>query len=114
MSNEVVSVTFDDGIAVIVIDNPPVNTITAAVRAGLSDALERIRQKPDTKAVVIRCAGSTFLSGADINEFDGPPREEEYRRLFNAYEQLDVPVVAALHGTVLGGGLEFSLACHYR
>ncbi len=113
MSNEVVSTTFDDGIAVVVIDNPPVNTITAAVREGLAKALERIRSS-DVKAVVVRCAGSTFLSGADINEFEGPPREEEYRRLFNSYEQLDVPVVAAMHGTVLGGGLEFALACHYR
>ncbi|HEX6994262.1 MAG TPA: 3-hydroxyacyl-CoA dehydrogenase NAD-binding domain-containing protein [Gammaproteobacteria bacterium] len=113
MSNEVVSVTVDDGIAVVVIDNPPVNTITAAVREGLTKALDRIRSN-DVKAVVIRCAGSTFLSGADINEFEGPPREEEYRRLFNNYEQLSVPVVAAMHGTVLGGGLEFALACHYR
>lgn len=114
MSNEVVSISVDNGIAVVVIDNPPVNTINAAVREGLDKALGRIRSSGDIEAVVVRCAGSTFLSGADIGEFDGPPREEEYRRLFNAYEQLDVPVVAALHGTVLGGGLEFALACHYR
>ena len=61
------------------------------------------------------CAqGSTFFSGADIGEFSGPPQEEEYRALFNAYEDLSIPVVAAMHGTVLGGGLEIALACHYR
>ena len=63
---------------------------------------------------MLACEGSTFFSGADIGEFSGPPREAEYRRLFNALENLDIPVVAAMHGTVLGGGLEIALACHYR
>jgi 3-hydroxyacyl-CoA dehydrogenase len=60
------------------------------------------------------CAGNTFFSGADIAEFAGPPQEEAYRALFRRLEDLPVPVVAAMHGTVLGGGLEISLACHYR
>src|SRR5690606_21217241 len=114
MSSDTVSVTFDDGIAIVVIDNPPVNTINASVRTGLDAAAEQIEARSDVRAVVVRCAGSTFLSGADIGEFDGPPREEHYRRLFNRYEALAVPVVAAMHGTVLGGGLEFALACHFR
>jgi len=114
MSSDTVSVTFDDGIAVVVIDNPPVNTINASVRTGLDAAADQIEARSDVRAVVVRCAGSTFLSGADIGEFDGPPREEDYRRLFNRYEALAVPVVAAMHGTVLGGGLEFALACHFR
>ena len=64
--------------------------------------------------MLLLCEGRTFFSGADIAEFSGPPREEEYRQLFNAIEALPVPVVAAMHGTVLGGGLEIALACHYR
>ena len=63
---------------------------------------------------VLMCSGSTFFSGADISEFSGPPQEEAYRALFNRLEGLAIPLVAAMHGTVLGGGLEIALACHYR
>jgi len=107
----IVTVSRDDGIAVVTVDNPPVNTITAAVREGLRQALPQLE---GARAVLLVCAGSTFFSGADIGEFSGPPREEEYRALFNAFEALPVPVVAAMHGTVMGGGLEIALACHYR
>jgi 3-hydroxyacyl-CoA dehydrogenase len=109
-----VRVERDGELALIVADNPPVNTITADVRDGLRDALEDIRQGGDIRAVVLMCDGSTFFSGADIGEFSGPPREVEYRTLFNAIEALDVPVIAAMHGTVMGGGLEIAFACHYR
>lgn len=104
----------DGEIALLVANNPPVNTINASVRNDLGRALDEIRTWTDIKAVVLLCEGSTFFSGADIGEFAGPPREEEYRRLFNAIENLSVPVIAAMHGTVLGGGLEIALACHYR
>jgi len=104
----------DGQIAVITIANPPVNTITAAVRAGLSAALDELARLPDIQAVLLRCEGSTFCSGADIAEFNGPPKEAEYRELFARFESLGVPVVAAMQGTVLGGGLELALACHYR
>jgi len=104
----------DGEIALLVANNPPVNTINASVRNDLGRALDEIRSWTDIKAVVLLCEGSTFFSGADIGEFAGPPREEEYRRLFNAIENLSVPVIAAMHGTVLGGGLEIALACHYR
>ncbi|MFO7277799.1 MAG: 3-hydroxyacyl-CoA dehydrogenase NAD-binding domain-containing protein, partial [Pseudomonadota bacterium] len=114
MSTRVVSVEFQDNVAVVTVDNPPVNTITAAVREGLFQAADQIRAQPGVKAVVLLCKGSTFFSGADINEFSGPPKEEEYRRLFAQWEGMSVPVVAGMHGTVLGGGLELSLACHYR
>jgi 3-hydroxyacyl-CoA dehydrogenase len=114
MSPDVVSLAIEDGIAVITISNPPVNVISAAVRAGLNEALTGLAARADVRAVVLAAAGSTFCSGADIAEFSGPPREAEYRDLFRRLEQLPVPLVVALHGTVLGGGLELSLACHYR
>jgi 3-hydroxyacyl-CoA dehydrogenase len=109
----------DGELALVVVHNPPVNTITAEVRAGLRDALRKIHAAvnagtADVRAVLLLCEGSTFFSGADIGEFSGPPKEEEYRELFNGYEALNVPVVAAMHGTVMGGGLEIALACHYR
>jgi 3-hydroxyacyl-CoA dehydrogenase len=110
----IVTLEVTGGLAVITVDNPPVNTITAATRRQLFDALADIRTQPDIRAVVLVCAGSTFFSGADIGEFAGPPKEQEYRDLFAELEALEVPVVAGLHGTVLGGGLEIALACHYR
>ncbi len=114
MSKSIVTVDRAGAIAVIRVDSPPVNTIDARVRAGLAEALTGLEAARDVKAVLLICVGSTFFSGADINEFSGPPKEEEYRRLFARLESLPVPVVAAMHGTVLGGGLELSLACHYR
>ena len=114
MSSQCVRVERDGELALVVAHNPPVNTITAEVRAGLREALEQIRAAGDIRAVILMCEGSTFFSGADIGEFSGPPREVEYRTLFNGYEALEVPVIAAMHGTVMGGGLEIALACHYR
>jgi 3-hydroxyacyl-CoA dehydrogenase len=114
MSSQCVRVERDGELALIVAHSPPVNTINAEVRAGLRDVLEQIRAASDIRAVVLMCEGSTFFSGADIGEFSGPPREVEYRTLFNGIEALELPVVAAMHGTVMGGGLEIALACHYR
>jgi 3-hydroxyacyl-CoA dehydrogenase len=110
----IVHIAMDDGIAVITVNNPPVNTINAAVRAGLDQALQQLAALAGVRAVLLRCEGSTFFSGADIGEFAGPPKEAEYRELFARFENLAVPVVAAMHGTVMGGGLEITLACHYR
>ena len=110
----IVGVAREGEIAVITVNNPPVNTINIAVRGALENALAQIRTQHDVKAVILRCAGSTFFSGADIGEFSGPPQEEAYRRVFGELEALSVPVIAAMHGTVLGGGLEIALACHYR
>ena len=114
MSPDVVSFSVEDGIALVTIRNPPVNVISAAVRAGLNEALTNIGALDGARAVVLTAEGGTFCSGADIGEFSGPPREAEYRDLFRRLEQFPLPIVAALHGTVLGGGLELSLACHYR
>jgi 3-hydroxyacyl-CoA dehydrogenase len=104
----------DGEVGLLIVHNPPVNTITAQVRADLGRALDEIGSWGDLKALVLACQGNTFFSGADIGEFAGPPREVEYRQLFNRIESLSIPVVAAMHGTVLGGGLEIALACHYR
>lgn len=112
--SNVVRVQRDGELALVVVHNPPVNTITAEVRAGLRQALQEIQSSKDVRGVLLLCEGSTFFSGADIGEFSGPPKEEEYRDLFNGYEALNMPVVAAMHGTVMGGGLEIALACHYR
>ncbi len=111
---DVVSLAMENGIAVIEVNNPPVNTITEAVRVGLDQVLSELENTSDMQAVLLLCAGSTYFSGADINEFNGPPKEEEYRNLFLRLENLPVPVVTAMYGTVMGGGLEIALACHYR
>jgi 3-hydroxyacyl-CoA dehydrogenase len=101
-------------VAVISVNNPPVNTVSAPVREGLFAAVADIRAQAGVAAVVLVCEGSTFFSGADIAEFAGPPKEAEFRDLFRQLEQLPVPVVAGMHGVAMGGGLELALACHYR
>jgi len=111
---DVVSVSKVGEITHVVVNNPPVNTIDATVRAELRKAIETIESDASLKAVVLSCEGKTFFSGADIGEFNGPPKEAEYRELFLKIENLHVPVVVAMHGTVMGGGLEIALACHYR
>ncbi len=109
-----VAVSIEDGVAVISVNNPPVNTINASVREGLFAAVAELAAREALAAAVLVCEGSTFFSGADIGEFAGPPKEAEYRDLFRQIEQLPIPVVAGMHGVVMGGGLEISLACHYR
>ena len=114
MSNLQIDVSRTGDVGVIVVTNPPVNTITAAVRAGLGHALDQLQDRPRLRTLVLLCGGSTFFSGADIGEFSGPPKEAEFRALFGRFETLDIPIVVGMHGTVMGGGLEIALACHYR
>ena len=109
-----VTLNVEGDVAVISVNNPPVNTVSAPVREGLFAAIADIRAQPGMAAVVLVCEGSTFFSGADIAEFAGPPKEAEFRDLFRQLEQLPVPVVAGMHGVAMGGGLELALACHYR
>ena len=112
--SDVVSYEREDNIALFIIDNPPVNALSTAVRQGLWEAVERFAADGAAQAAVLLCAGRTFIAGADIREFNLPPQEPLLPKLIALIEQLPKPVVAALHGTVLGGGLETALGCHYR
>ena len=100
--------------AIITINNPPVNALSQAVRQGLLDCLAAAEADPQIKAIVIHCIGRTFVAGADIAEFGKPPVEPHLPDVLNSIEQSAKAVVAALHGTALGGGFELALACHYR
>jgi 3-hydroxyacyl-CoA dehydrogenase len=112
--SELVSLRSDGNVAVITIDNPPVNALNHAVRAGLVDAVSRARADAGTAAIVIVCAGRTFIAGADIGEFGKPAREPTTIDVIAAIEASEKPVIAAMHGTPLGGGLEVALGCHFR
>jgi 3-hydroxyacyl-CoA dehydrogenase len=101
-------------VAVITIDNPPVNALSLAVRKGLMEHIAAADNDEDTKAVVISCSGRTFIAGADIKEFGKPPLEPYLPELITRIEACQKPVIAAIHGTALGGGFEVALACHYR
>ncbi|HTQ35941.1 MAG TPA: 3-hydroxyacyl-CoA dehydrogenase NAD-binding domain-containing protein [Steroidobacteraceae bacterium] len=109
-----VSLTVDGGIAVITIDNPPVNAISAAMRRGLLAITRELATRRDVQAAVLACAGRTFIAGADIKEFGGVMAPPELRNVLTEFESLPFPVVVALHGTALGGGVELALAGHYR
>ena len=110
----VVSQTRHGAVAVVTIDNPPVNALGADVRQGLLEALELTEADPDIHAVVLICAGRTFIAGADIREFGMPPVEPHLPDLLERMEKATKPWVAAIHGTALGGGLETALACSHR
>ena len=101
-------------IAIVEINNPPVNALGQAVREGLSDAVRQAEADPEVAAIVIIGAGRTFPAGADIKEFGQPMREPHLPEVIDQIESSTKPVVAALHGTALGGGFEIALGSHYR
>jgi 3-hydroxyacyl-CoA dehydrogenase len=109
-----VSYETDGDVAILTVDNPPVNALSHAVRTGLFDGVTRAVADPEVKAIVLTCAGRTFIAGADIMEFGAPLKEPKLRHVQTAIESSAKPVIAALHGTALGGGLELAMACHWR
>jgi 3-hydroxyacyl-CoA dehydrogenase len=110
-----VTLTRSGAVGVIEIDHPPVNALSQAVRQHLLECFRAASADRDIEALVLCCAGRTFVAGADIAEFDLPQiASPDPNEVSAAAEALDRPVIAALHGMVLGGGLELALACHYR
>ena len=104
----------EQSIAVITINNPPVNALSHGVREGIYKGIETASQDDSVTGIVIYCEGRTFIAGADISEFGSAPKEPHLPAVLTLLDQSNKPVVAAVHGTALGGGLETTLCCNYR
>ncbi len=111
---DMVSMETDGDIAVVIVDNPPVNALSAGVRTGLYEAVTKADADDAVKAILIICTGNTYIAGADIKEFGQAPQGTPLSDVHNAIENASKPVVSTIHGTALGGGLETALVCHYR
>ena len=107
----VVTVSMQGDVARVEIDNPPVNATSQAVRQGLWDAVDAVQ---GARIAVLTCAGRTFIAGGDMSEFDGLAIEPHLPDVVDAIESSETPFIAALHGSVLGGGLEIAMACAVR
>ena len=112
--NEVTKLDINDNVAILTLNSPPVNALSADVREGLDKGIKEAIANSNVEAIVLICDGRTFIAGADISEFGKEPRGPS---LFEVQEELEnspKPIIAAIHGTALGGGLEVALTCHYR
>ncbi|HMG78777.1 MAG TPA: enoyl-CoA hydratase/isomerase family protein, partial [Xanthobacteraceae bacterium] len=112
--SEVVKLERHDAIAIVTVDSPPVNALSAAVRRGIFECVKTAAADPQVKAIVLTCGGRTFIAGADITEFGKPPQPPSLAEVISELENCPKPVIAAIHGTALGGGLEVALGCHFR
>ena len=112
--SEVVKLERHDDIAIVTVDSPPVNALSAAVRRGIQECVQKAIADPAAKAIVLTCAGRTFIAGADITEFGKPPQPPALSEVISELENSSKPTIAAIHGTALGGGLEVALGCHFR
>ena len=112
--NDVTTIEKDGNISIITLNSPPVNALSAPVREGLHKGITEARDDGETEAIVIICEGRTFIAGADISEFGKEPKGPSLFEVQEFIENSNKPVIAAIHGTALGGGLEVALTCHYR
>ena len=113
-TSDAVSYGYEGDVALVCVDNPPVNATGVAVRAGLQDAFRAINSEGKAKVIVLYCAGRTFIAGADIREFGQPRKEPGLTEMLTEIEQSAIPSVSIIHGTALGGGYETALATHAR
>ena len=104
----------DGAVAVIIVDNPPVNALKYEVRAGMLENFTQAATDKSVEAIVLTGAGRTFMAGADITEFGKPMKAPGLSEVIAAIEKIQKPMIAAVHGTPLGGGLEVTLGCHFR
>lgn len=112
--NEVTNLEVDSNIAVLTLNSPPVNALSANVREGLHVGVKKAVEDESVRAVVLICEGRTFIAGADITEFGQAPKGPSLFEVQDMIENSSKPIISAIHGTALGGGLEVALTCHYR
>ena len=111
---DMVDLVVEDGVGILSINNPPVNALSHGVRKGIKEGIEQCLSDDAVNAVVLICEGRTFIAGADITEFATGIKEPGLHETLEEMENASKPIIAAIHGTALGGGLETALCCHYR